>query len=603
MSQEERKLVDNFLVRIDANRGEMGDIYDRWEKEAEAYAGDQELKDNHPNSRVNIFLANIEGQVASMVDKDISITTRGRGPSDEAFAESGRVGLEWTLRQNGLKLILDRHERRRLQFGIGWLKTYWDPDAIDGFGLARLAAPPLQSMFVDSKITDPMNLESADYIAEYMLRSKTWARETYGDMVDYIYFGGSDRSGVFSKDKTIDDEDAFYLIQLWTKTDGKLRLLEFSDDGVLLFDSFKEWTGKKFKIKDDPQPFYRCNEYPYFLTLCYPEEGKLIGFGDGKLLRPLQDMINDLYDQIRRAARPNRLFIDPDSNVSIEDLDQDDGPIPAERPNDTIRVVEMGKVNEALWRLLNAIHSEVQRVTRFSELMLGQPGKTADTATEAAIQQQQGNQTTDHKKTQLSITLQKVCRYLLELMLEHYDEGKWFRLDENEDQWLWINFDQMNRIPQMIPPEEAYLRQFQEQNPGAPTPQWQELTDEYGEAVTKKVELDIEINIGAGLPKNQAFLQAMLEKLSQMVVDGRNAVTWVEIRKFARDILGLPLDDDEEALKESMEMQMQAMGGMPGGMPGGMGMGEEPMMSPDVAGLTAGGNPMQSALPPTGGPV
>lgn len=568
MSEEEIKRIDDYLTKIEQNRGKMDDYYNRWDKEQEAYSMEQPILEGHPNSRVNVLNANIEGQVASLVEQNIAVACRGEGPSDAPFADWARIGLDWTLRKNHIKKLLDRHERRRELFGSAWFKIYFDPEKVNGFGLVCITCPPLNSTFVDMKINDPLNLQDAEYIAEVMPKSKEWAKEKYGDVADNIITGGADRSSIFGKEYTTDDENIYWHIQWWSKPEGILRLEEFSEDGVLLYDSFKdEKIGKK--------PYYRYNKYPYFLTNLYYEEGKLLGFGDGKLLRPLQDMLNDLYDQIRRAARPNRIFFDPESEVDLADIEDDDSWLPCNDPQRTIRVVETGQVNPALWQLLNAIHEEIQRVTRFSELMLGQEGKPK-TATEAHIQQQQGVSGINHKKLMLQETLVEMCEYVLDMMMEHYTEGKAFRIDENADEFIWIDFRQLNEIPVLMPATDGYIKEYTRNNPNSEIPKWQQVTDESGKGVTKSVDLDIEISVGAGLPKNKAFLYEMLDRLSRMVVEGQNVIKWTEFRDFIRDYLGLPLSDDDQ-------MNLMVPSGQVLAQPQGA------ILNPNIEGLTAQG--------------
>lgn len=598
MSEDEMHMIDGFITKIELNRSYMDEFYTRWEEEQIAYAGDQELKDNHPNTRVNIINSNIEGQVSALVDQNIDVSCVGEDPGDQQFARVAEVALDFILRKNHIKRKIKQHETRRELFGPAWFKVYYDQDALNGFGLATIVCPPLNSVFVDMKITDEENLQDAEYIAEVMPRSKQWAIEKYGDVAQNIIAGSADRSSIWTKERTEDDESLYWHIQLWTKTDGILRLIEFSDDGVLLDDSFKEWTGEKFKDIQNPQPFYRYNRYPYFLTNLYRDEGKLFGFGDGKLLRPLQDMVNDLYDQIRRAARPNRIFFDPESEVELEDIDEDDGPVPCRNPNTNIRVVEAGSVNEALWRLLSNIHLEIQRVVRFSDIMLGQRAST-NTATEAAIQQQQSGSGIDHKKLMLQETLVDVCRYALDLHIEHAQEGRWFKTDEDRDEYEFIDFRQFDNVPVVMPPTDAYARNFMNNNPGAEMPKWMQLHDEDGTPMTKSVDLDVKISIGAGLPKNKAFLYQMIERLSGLVVEDRPVITWKEMRKFIENFLGVPLMDEEEIAAEQMA-QSQAVN-----QQGTEGLMQGTMQGADVGGLSGSGRPMMSILPGGGnvGPV
>ena len=589
MSQEEMHECDEFLGKLEMNRGEMADYYNDWDKIQEAYAMNQELEDNAPNSRVNIVCANIEGQIDGIIAQNIDVTCIGEGPSDKGFARWGEIGLDWTLRKNRIKRTLDRFIRRFKLFGHSWIKLGWDADAVKKFGLVELTCPPPQQMFVDQKITDPLHIQDADYIAEVMLRSRRWAEKEYGEIAEAIHFGTSDRSPIFAKEMTTDDEDAFWLVQRWFFSDGKLRMQEMSDDGVLLRDSFKKWDGKKFAKKENPKPYYRYNKYPYFLLACYYEEGKLLGFGDGRLLRPLQDMLNDLYDQIRRAAKPNRDLFDPNSEVDLDSIDEDDGPIPCMNPNQNHKTVQRGNVNPALFQLVENIHREVQRVIRFSELMMGQQGMS-DTATEAAIQQQQGASSLDRTKQMLEEMLVDLCVYSLDLMMEKYGAAKFFRISEDEDKFEWIDFRKLNSVPAMVPADDAYIQQFSASHPEEPKPEWMALLDEQGKEVTKSVDLDIKISIGAGLPTNKAFLYEMFEKLGSMVATGKdgvpkNVLTREEIRALAEDFLGLPLDD-EELNAIPLQMPIPPQGSMPGAMPGA-----------NVGGLTPQGNPAMSALP------
>jgi hypothetical protein len=588
MSDEEVRMVDDYLAKIEQRRSDYSADYERWDLEQQAYSGDQPLDDNSPNTRVNIVNANIEGQVAALVEQNIAVVCRGEGPSDKGFADWARIGLDWTLRKNKIKRLLERHERRRELFGPAWFKLYFNPDAVKGFGLVTISCPPPASMYVDGKVSDPFDLQSADYIAEVMESSKSAAIEEFGDRAEAIHYGGGDPRMVFAKQHSSDDDDLYWLIQCWVMCKPKsgkkriLRLLKFSDDGVLLYDSFRKWNGKRYEELTSPKPFYRYNKYPYFLTNLYYEEGKLFGFGDGKLLRPLQDMINDLYDQARRAARPNRVFFDERSEVDLAALDEDDGPVPCNDPNATIRVVEMGRVNDAIWRLVDMIHSEVQRVIRFSDLMLSMSASGGQTATESNIQQQQGMSGIDHKKLMLQETLVDLCEYALDLMIEHYTEAKAFRLDEDEDDYTWIDFRQMDKIPVQVPTTSAFRKEWLERNPDVPVPEFEVLKDDDGSDMTKSVDLDIEVTIGAGLPKNKAFLYQMLERLAPLVaVDKagmqKPVLTWEELRNFIEDFLGLPLEQPEETPPP------------PPVTPTPPAPGQTPMANPTAAGMTANG--------------
>jgi hypothetical protein len=611
MNEDEMKMVNDYISKINTNKGHLTDLYDEWEKIEIAYQGEQDKVDGRPNTRINIMNANIEGQVANIIDQNIAVMTRGESPSDANYSEFARVGLEFTLRKNYIKKVLDQHERRRIKFGNAVLKVHFEPDAISGFGLTKITCVPLNRIFIDGKIKDVLRLQEAEYIAEAIRLSKTQFIDIYGeekaDAIDYGEFYIED-TVVFKEDTTEDDEDGATLIQLWCRHKGLLRLLEFTACGVLLYDSHKDGDrktnqkGKAFEHK----PYYQYvnNKYPYFITVLYPVEGRLWGFGDGKLLEPLNNLLNDLYDKIRIAARPHLILFDPDSEVDLEDFDENSfEPRPARlSTNKAVDYVPWGTVNDSWWRLLSQIHEEAQRVTRFSDLMIGQGATSANTATEATIQQQQGNNSTDQKKQILQVTLQEMCEYILGIMMDSYSEAKAFRLTEDKDEYVWIDFRDLTKVPAMKPATIDFMTKYKqglnESGMEGELPKWEILTnDKTGEPITKNVDLDIEINIGAGLPKNKAFLWQMIEKFSQMqTIDAmgqpRPILSYEELRDLIKKFVGIPLEDKE--LDTILQQPMPGMAQQPG-------QGEQMQYQNANAQLSMNGNPFMSNLPAMGG--
>jgi hypothetical protein len=573
MSDDDIKTVDDILTKLSNNRGNLSEVYAEWSEIDEAYNNDQPELPNMPNSRVNILNANIEGQVSSLVEQNLQITTRGEGPSDDKYAEWARIVLDWTMRQNHVKRLLDVHERRRLKFGTGIFRVDWDSTALKGFGMAKITVPPLNRVFIDGKIKDPLRYQEADFIAEPIRMSKQWFIDTYGEKADAIDFGNIEIADttVFKEDETIDDEDSACLILHWSRQKGKLRRIELTGDGVLLFDSHKEGdrktNQKDSKVSIKSYHKYVDDRYPYFITSMYPVEGSLYGFGDGKLILPLQDMINNLYDKIRICARPNLLLFDTESEVDLDGFDDNSiepRPFNGAASNEPVKAIEWGRINAAWWQLLSSIHTEIQRVTRFSALMMGQSVKS-QSATESAIQQQQGNSATDHKKLMLQETLVDVSKYALGLCMENYTEGKAFRISEKTDDYMFIDMRNLASVPAMKPASSAYVSEFKKTNPKAETPQW-EIMNENGKPMTKSADFDIEISIGAGLPKNKTFMWQMIQNLSSLTLIDENsqpkpAISWEEFRKFINEYLGIPLKDDKELQNIMMQdpNQMKSM--------------------------------------------
>lgn len=634
MTDEEMTQIDNYLTILSHNESSLSDFFKDWEDIEDKYCNEQPEDEDKPNSRMNVIVSTVEGMVTQIVDKNINCVTQGVGPEDESFANTARTGLNWIFSRNDITDKMEAFVRRRLKFGVAWLKVVFDKEFAGGFGLSKIQVVPNNKVFVDNKVKDVLRLQEAEYIAETINLSKAYAEQVYGyEKAEIIKYGFNEFlfNEAFEENYDVPDCDRQWtLIQWWSRYEGMLRLQEFSSCGVLLYDSHKAGDRKDNQKNSsmDRKSIYKyvSDEYPYFLTVKYPKEGFLYGFGDGKLLDPIQNLINELFDKIRIQARPNLIGIDSHSDIDIEDFDDNsfepryyNGAKLQNRPFATS--VPWGAVNRDMYELLERVRVEMQRIVRYSDLMMGQ-SKTADTATEAAIQQQQGNSHVDWEKGVVERLLARVGKYCICLMMEFSKTGKSLRIGEDNEEYDWVDFRQFAEIPVQKPATKGFQDQYKDSNPGAPIPKYENVTEK-GKDVTKNLDLDLTISVGSGLPKNPAFLWSMIEKLSQlMVIDTdvqppvpKPAINFKEMRKFLKDFLGIPIRGDEQMKKfieefKKMQLQMmqqkmkQGMGtnmgpnpSVPGEQavmgPGGPG-GNQPAEQPETAGLTVAGD--ESAL-------
>jgi hypothetical protein len=627
MTEDELLEAKYVIDTLNYNRSAMGEHFKEWDDIESMFTNQKSgnvEQANKPNTKMNRMVSVVEGMVSQLVDNNISIITKGQGPEDEAFAEDARIGLNWALRQNNIKHKFSMHERRRLKFGGAWIKVVHDKYYAGGYGLAKMHLPSNTKVYVDRKIRDYFRLDEAEYIAESIKMSRSAAIRIYGkDKACLIDYGVNEffDDGVFSEAYELpDDDSSWILLQYWSKDDGVLRLREFTACGILLYDSFKGKDRKENQRDKEisPRSYYKhvYDEYPYFYTPKYTIEGDFHGFGEGRLILPIQKMINELYDKIRIMMRPNLILIDSYSDVCVEDFDDnsfdpryfDGAKTQGKQP---IISVPWGHISADIFQLLEQINIDLQRVVRFSDLMLGQ-AKAAETATEAAIQQQQGNAHTSHEKTIFENTLGHVAKYMLGLMIEYNEGGMSLRINEEDDEgemeresdYSWIDFGDMAEVPAQMPATKSYRDEFKARNPEAPEPKY-EIVERNGVTVTKSICLDIEISVGSALPKNPAFLWQMIERLSQMLVvdtdeaqpTPKPAISWGELREFMVTTLGIPIKQNDQ-MKEFVEkyQQMQAMQAqqqqMQGAGGGGQQMGGQ-MPDAMTQGMGAGGGVMQ----------
>jgi hypothetical protein len=582
MTDEEIDESNRVIGIVNRNADDMDEQREKIERYDIAYNGEQEKDENRPNTRVNIIHPNIEGQVADIALQDIGLFVQGQEYTDDQFAEWARSDVEWTIdHQPNLKGVMSRAVRRMLKYGWTFLRVHYNEDMFDGFGLAEITSPYVDRVFIDRKITSPLDLQKAEYIAEVVTCSRTYAEQTYGkDKASAISYGHTDitTESAFTKDVYfIDDDTAWVLILFWDRYDGKLRLREYTQDGLLLWDSMKVGDRKTNQMNSEytDEPIYKYveNRYPYEMVNCYDEEGTLFGFGDIKLLENLQDALNNMYDNIRLATKPNRIMLDSRSNVDPDSFEEDAyAPIPYDGGSlqgaSPVREVSMGTPNSDWWRMIGSLHTEIQRVIRYSELMLGQSGG-AGTATEAAIQERQGSRSTSMKQKTMEAALRNILLYALALDLQYRTGKKAMRLN-GSTKLNWIDYDMMKNVPVTIPMEAGERKKWIDRGWKPEDIPDTQILEENGKESRRKIEIDLKVSIGSKAPASPAMIANMMTQFAAiqlMSKDGkpRPVIFWEEFRKFVSEYFSLPVDELEvlqedlaEYEQKQMEMLMQA---------------------------------------------
>lgn len=621
MTAEEHKRVAFYLKKYEEGKADMAERMEIWEEIHKAYKGERtdKVEYGEPNPvAVNILLSQIEGQVSSMMNNNITGAYRGIGYSDQKFARTAGIVGDFILKQNDAKGLTKIAGRRYIQFGNAIVTPIWDAEALNGFGMPKLEVPKLGTIIFDDKIDDIVrNTQECDYIIQEVgSKSIMWARRVYGDdIADAIVLGNNEMS--FEYDDP-DTDESFTYIRVWTRNNeyNNLQLLEISKCGVLL------------KESDPSTPYYKhtFNRYPIFVAGLYKDESDSYYFGDGQALLPMQKLINKLYDEIILAVKfssQGRTYADPNSKLNPAEFAEADPSkvIYADNPNQFIKTERGTGLNDVVFNLLTQIMDKVQETTRFSSLMTGNDPGRSMTATQAGIQMQQGVTGIDDKKSDLSTMLGNALNYCLGLTMEFWTAAKAFRVADNEDDFEWIDTRQFTSIPEMIPASSEFIKNFRSTNPKEEeTPKYMQLDIEEedpeevelaeGEVAepkekktkgaTKQIELDVIVNIGEGLPNNKIALYNMVLSLSQvMLIDEvtgqpRPLIGFQQFKTMVEQYLGIRIEDkqdDNQAYQELLQERDQ-MAAELGIEPKGQGQpqGPKPMnVNPNIPGANLGG--------------
>lgn len=612
MTEDQIKRVNFYIEKFEEGKSVMSERMEEWEEIHKAYKGERTDTVGYGEANpvaVNILISQIEGQVSSMMNNNITGAYKGIGYSDQKFARTAGIIGDFILKQNDAKALTKIAGRRYLQFGNAILTTQWDADGMDSFGLPKITCPKIGTIIIDKKIDDiAIDLQRADYIIhEVGSKSIMWARRKYGDEIaDAIVLGNNSPDFEY---KDTDDEESFTYLRVWTRNNEQenLQLLEISLCGIMMEES------------NPGSPYYKnvFNKYPFFVAGLYKDESDSYYFGDGKALLPMQKLINKLYDEIILAIKfssQGRTYADPSAQLNpVEFAEADPSkPIYAKNPGQLIRTERGAGINEVVISLLRQIMEKVQETTRFSALMTGNDPGRGMTATQAGIQMQQGITGIDDKKSDLSRVLGDALNYSLGLCMEFWTAAKAFRIADNEDEFEWIDSRQLAKIPEMIPASSDFVGNFKKQNPNMEEmPEYMQLEveneDGSSEGATKQIEMDIIVNIGEGLPNNKIALYNMVLSLSQIALPDEltgEPTPLIGIKQFrimVETYLGIRIDEGDDQQEQYMQLveerdmllaqlEEQGQGQAPQGQPG-MGIeGPGPMnVNPNIPGANLGG--------------
>jgi hypothetical protein len=413
------------------------------------------------------------------------------------------------------------------------------------------------------------------------------------------------------------EEDQYVHLMIWTKykENGKLklRLVEMSGDGVILKDTKKAlreenkkreaedeqaiFEGKK-KKKREPLELFPNAKFPYFFTPDMYRENTIWGKGTAELILGLSDQIDDFDDNLLRNARltGNPMWlVSNSSGIDVSKVTNSPGQAIPTNDINGIKWLQPPAIPQYIInKRTELMNNDRQVVTRFTDQMIGKQQSGVDTATESLALQNSGNSMIDHKKGLLQETLGEVFEYALELALMNWNTTMLFRIvgDNGEDTFSEFNPDLLNHVPVMIESDtdyrEDYKAKWKERNPGKDIEKDLD-PEEYkymqaGEE-TRKIQYDLDISVGAGLPNNKAYRYQIVTQMYD-----RKAISTKEYRDYLRKQLGMDLQEYPETLQEQQQIglvdeeniqEQQQLGNM---------------QEANIEGLTASGNPQLSYM-------
>ena len=565
-TEEQIRRGDYYALMYQQRRGEIGEYREEWSYLKKLYECERDPDpedDDAPNSFIPLLTPVIEGQTASMIEADIEFRYVTSIPSHE----SAMIKLDAASKYNRRKSQYMRHikdmTRQYLLLGNCWVTVAWEESISNRkdqpSGYPQVSIPDLDKVFVDGRIKDYKDIQHADYIIhEIGFQSIEWARLQYGDeMAEAITVGTSQRE-LEDPDNTFDDSKSFCLLHVWTRMNEykNLQLIEMDSSGLILRES------------DPSKPYYEAvdNEYPFVFVRGNPRIGRFYGFGDGKILKPMQECVNALTDELELAARfssQSQTYIDPSANVDDSQITSDPRKFClAENPRQNIYNAPPAGVSPTIQNMIEYMLREAERATRFSSIMTGNMQGSSATATQVNGQLSQGAVGIKDKKSDIAFAMAWADRYMLRLSIEKWKVPFWAQLTDGKQEYL--DMEELRNVPSSVPLTAKTAISMISEGLSENAANYELALDDEGNQILGILDFDVEVVMGSGIPRGKNDMYNIILGLMQIQVMGASGqpepfLATSKARKLMEEALGIKLSDDEEGLGSP---EGQLMGGM-----------------------------------------
>lgn len=571
-------------------------LHERMTKNEDYWKGEQNPKksDVHPGSVTNIVMPNIESMVSDLVMEPLEILLQGWHEEDRGVAPQAQKALEWVWEKNEMTIKRDKFERQRLKFGTGIWKVYFDGMARGSLGMPVIETVNPANFFPDPKVRAHDQLHLADYIIHAVVRPKRYARRVYGSKVDKLLTEAhpSQDPSIFGESGSGIEQiaqDKLLILERWTVEedgDGTTYLRKVvAAQGVTLYDSDED--------EQRQEGYYPLDRYPFIVVPCYQQEGQLWGLSDVDYLRPTQDLVNELDDQIRMNARLMgniQKVIGVSSGINPGTWTNEQGlNIPA-RDINGFKIIEPPNMSSYITnRRTEALTYEAQLITGRSDVVEGRGAGSIRAASAIISMQEAGLRRVNHKKNMSQAGLSSLFSIILDYITEYWDQevevGEEIMSVDGVDKQTPVSFNgrELREMPIL-------------NSSGEPM-----VDEETGGIMTRRASFDVTVNLGSGFLNNKSFIYQATVELVQYGI-----ITPEEARMALKQILSWPIIDPyqpEGNLRGQQQgqginpMDPMGMGGMSDqGQPflelpdGGSGQGIPPELLQQMAMQLGGGN-------------
>ncbi|MBO6270160.1 MAG: hypothetical protein J6N19_13610 [Clostridium sp.] len=384
-----------------------------------------------------------------------------RAEDDKAEAKMLSKIVPAVLKQNHFEEIYDMAGWQKLKTGTGVYKVVWDQNKLHGLGDISILRRSLLNLFWEPGITD---IQDSKCFFDVELVDIEQLQDDYPDLdVRQLRNGGIEPTKIPTEDN-VPTDDKVTLIDVYYKRRGKLHYCKYVGETVLYA---TENDNEVFKTDRDPMTgtisavhtraadgLYDHGLYPYVFDVMYPLEESPAGFGyidvAANAMTRIDLMNQSFMANVMANAKP-RYFKRTDGGINEEEfLDTNKSIVHVNGQIDEqeLRPIEGKPLTGDQLSVLSSTIQEMRETTGNTEAGNGikQAGVTAASAY-AALQEASGKTSRDSTLTSYRAAA-KIGYMVCELIRQHYDLPRQFRITGDMGQDMYVAFDNQGMQPQ-----------------------------------------------------------------------------------------------------------------------------------------------------------
>lgn len=346
-----------------------------------------------------------------------------REAADEA--EAGKLSsiLPVVLEQNEFAQTWSDVWWYKLKSGTGVYGVFWDPSKLHGLGDIAIRKVDLLNLFWEPGVDD---IQKSPYIFCANLISNEQLENDYPQLQGELDGSGTATIRRYHYDDSISTHDKSLVIDCYYHVSGKLHLVKFVDDVVLV------------ATEDDPayaDGLYAHGRYPFVFDPLFPEEGYPgCGYGYVDLCKESQkviDILDNCFVKSSVAAATPRWFIRQDGGVNEDeyaDLTKHFVHVTGRMDEDSVRQIVTSPMPNSVIDYKQTKINEMKETSGNRDVNNGGTGASVTAASAIAALQEAGNGLSRDMINASYRAFRKVVDLCIELIRQFYTLPRQFRI-------------------------------------------------------------------------------------------------------------------------------------------------------------------------------